>query len=153
MKVCHAFLSLLANIHSLITLLFFNCLLYFLNYLLYLQGLMAGTVILDDNGDSVADQMWEVVSSVISYSSDLMNGLFATVGAQQDEVSLFCRNFSSLADLRDEFICYLPRTFNYDSVVGNDIEQPNEDDKTGGTGPSIDELLAKRIERFAKGYV
>ena len=53
-------------------------------------------MILDDNRDSVADQMWEVVSSVISYSSDLMNGLFATVGAQQDEVSPFFRNFSFL---------------------------------------------------------
>ena len=145
MKVCHAFLSLFANTHSLITLLFFNCLLYFFNCLLYLQGLMAGTVILDDNGDSVADQMWEVVSSVISYSSDLMNGLFSTVGAQQYEVSPFCSNFSSLGDLRDEFIRYLPRTFNYDSVAGNGIEQPNEDDETGGTRPSIDELLEKRI--------
>ena len=65
MKVCHAFLSLFENTHSLITLLFFNCLLYLFNCLLYLQGLMADTVILDDNGDSVADQMWEVVSSVI----------------------------------------------------------------------------------------
>jgi len=117
------------------------------------EGLMTGTVILDDNGDSVADQMWEVISSVISYSSDLMNRLFATVGAQQDEVSPFCSNLSSLANLRDELIRYLPRTFNYDTVAGNGIEHPNEDDETGGTSPSIDEMLAKRIKRFCEGYV
>ena len=70
-----------------------------------------------------------------------MNGFFATVGAQQDEVSPFCRNFSYLSDLRDEFIRYLPHTFNYDNVAGNGIEQPNEDDKTGGTRPSIVDVV------------
>ena len=73
MKVCYAFLSLFAYTHSL-TFLFFN-------FLLYLQGLMAGTVTLDEDGGFVASQMWEVVSAVISYSSELMNKLFATVGA------------------------------------------------------------------------
>ena len=113
MKVCYDFLSLFAYTHSL-TMLFFN-------FLLFFQGLMAGTVTLDENGDFVASQIWEVISAVISYSSDLMNKLFAVVGAQQDEVSPFCRRFSSLADLRDEFVRYLPRTFNYDNVGGEGI--------------------------------
>ena len=65
MKVCHAFLLLFDYTH-LLTSLFFN-------FLLYLKGLMAGTVTLDENEGFVASQMWEVVSAVISYSSDLMN--------------------------------------------------------------------------------
>lgn len=105
---------------------------------------------LDEDGGFVASQMWEVVSAVISYSSDLMNKLFATVGAQQDEVSPFCRSFSSLADLRDEFVRYLPRTFNYDNVGGDGIEQPNEDETGGTAGTPIEELVAARIERFAR---
>ena len=110
---------------------------------------MARSVTLDENGGFVANQMWEVVSAVISYSSDLMNGLFATVGPQQDEVSPFYCSFYSLADLRDEFICYLPRTFKYDNVEGNGIEKPNEDE-TGGAGTSIEELVAERIKSFAR---
>ena len=46
---------------------------------------MAGTVTLDEDGGFGASQIWEVVSAVISYSSDSMNKLFATVGAQQDD--------------------------------------------------------------------
>ena len=59
---------------------------------------------LDEGGGFVASQMWEVVSAVISYSSDFTNELFATVGAQQDEVSPLCCCFSSLVDLRYEFM-------------------------------------------------
>ena len=98
MKVCHDFLLLFAYTHSLTSLFF--------NFLLYLKGLMAGTVTLDENGGFVASQMWEVVSAVISYSYDLMNESFVTVGAQQDEVRPFCRSFSSISDLIDEFIRY-----------------------------------------------
>ena len=104
---------------------------------------------LDKNGGFVASQLWEAVSAVISFSSISMNELFATVGAPKDEVSPFCRSFSSLADLRDEFIHYLPHTFKYDNVGGNSSEQASEDD-TGGTGTPTQELVAARIERFAR---
>ena len=80
---------------------------------------MDGNVNLTDDGDYVAIQIWAAVSKAISYSVTMMSTLFDTVGATVDERSPFCRSFSSPDDLKDEFICYLPRTFKYHNVMGN----------------------------------
>ena len=93
------------------------------NSLVYLhlsQELMDSTVDLDDNGDGgyTAIQMWEAVSKSISYSFDLMHRLFTTVGVSvtHDKKSPFCCSFSSLVNLRDVLISYLPRTFKYNEM-------------------------------------
>ena len=100
-------------------------------------GVMNGTVDIDPSGDYVANQLWPAVQELISYSSGLMRHLMTTLGVTGDELSPFCRDFTSLGDLRDEFIRYMPSTFNYDDVHGtvdtavdesvdDDVEQPAE---------------------------
>ena len=44
--------------------------------------------------------------------------LFSTLVVLKEKRSPFCRDFSSLQDLRDEFIQYCPRTFGYADIHG-----------------------------------
>ena len=80
-----------------------------------------GSVPLQQDGDSVAAQLWEDVSQLISFSSELMKELLDTIGVPSDELSPFCRSFQSLADLRDEYIRYLPNTFEYGGIRGGSV--------------------------------
>ena len=102
---------------------------------------------LADDGAYVAMQMWAVVSKTITYSCTMMSKLFDTVGATVDERSPFCRSFSSPADLRNEFMRYLPRTFQYKDVMGDGVEEPTVEPEDTNT-PSKD-IMVDRIRRFA----
>ena len=93
--------------------------------------MMDGTVDIDPSGDYVAIQLWPTVQELISYSSDLTKELFTTLGVQTDDISPFFRDFTSLEDLRDELIRYMPATFNYDHVQGTDDEEVEEVDENG----------------------
>ena len=113
---------------------------------------MEGTVKLDKAGGYVASQMWDVVSKSIAYSSQLMKGLFDTLGLAEDEVSPFCREFSSLEDLKDAYIAYLPRTFKYEETSGSSNVEPGGDDvaeSVDPVGPTHEEVV-DRIRRFAE---
>ena len=101
---------------------------------------------IDSNGGYVASQMWETVSNLITFSSDLMRQLLTTVGA--DEVSPFCRTFNSPRDLRNAFISYLPRTFIYNEVSGTGSEESSDEDADENS-TSVQDSLADRINRFA----
>ena len=102
---------------------------------------------LADDGAYVAMQIWAVVCKTITYSCTMMSKLFDTVGATVDERSPFCRSFSSPADLRNEFIHYLPRTFQYNNVMGDGVEEPTVEPEDTNT-PSKD-IMVDRIRQFA----
>ena len=123
---------------------------------------MAGTVVLDDDGDYVVNQMWTAVSDAMEYSCNMMEKLFDTLGVPHDEKSLFCQKFSSPVALRDAFISYLPRTFKYGTASGNgnvetSEESVNEEGENGTDGDDADGIPAPgskaamldRIGRFA----
>ena len=116
--------------------------------------LMDGTVKIDPSGDFVAKQLWPKVKTLISYSSELMSGLLSTLRVSKEEMSPFCREFSTLEDLRDEFIRYCPHTFAYNDVHGT----PSDDcDDDGASDPHADEdngqpteeMMLERIKRFS----
>jgi len=132
---------------------------YFLQSLLpVIDELSKGAVNITNDGDFVAKQMWRDVSKIISFSSKNMVKLFDVLGAAKDEMSPFCRSFTSLDDLRDEFIRYLPNTFTYDAKVpGNAADEnvPQEEDEDGNSGEGDDanrvvNVVADRIRRFAE---
>ena len=75
------------------------------------EGSMQATVNVHNDGKYVAEQLWETVSTLITFSSTPMKALLLSVGVTPEELSPFCRTFSSLEELRDECIAYLPRTF------------------------------------------
>ena len=68
-------------------------------------------------GDFIAKELWGPVSKLISYSNDIMQNILKVVGVPEEEISLFCRNFTSLIDLRDEYIKFYLETFKYGKVV------------------------------------
>ena len=81
-------------------------------------AVMEGAVTIADDGDYVAKQLWPAVQSLIFYASGLMKVLFSTHGVPKEKRSAFYRDFSSLQDLRDEFIRYRPCTFGYADIHG-----------------------------------
>jgi len=58
--------------------------------------------------------------------------LLGAVGVANDEMSPFCCSFTSLDDLRDEYICYLPSTFQYKDVQGSASANEDNDGEDGG---------------------
>ena len=120
-------------------------------------GSMEGAVHLQKDGDSVAAQLWSTVSKMITFSSDLMRKLLGAVGVPNEEMSPFCRSFTSLEDLRDEYIRYLPRTFKYEDVQGasaldndgNDDDDDDDDDDVSDKDESVDSM-GLRVKLFAE---
>ena len=111
---------------------------------------MDGTVVLKDDVDYVVNQMWDVVSKSISYSLDLIDGLFSIFGVTEDEKSPFCHSFSYLDNLKDKLIAYLLRTFQYNGIQVNGSEKTNNDKyETGDADTPNQDLLVNRINRFA----
>ena len=124
---------------------------------------MEGAVDIDKDGDFVANQLWPVVCELISFSSGLMTQLLTTLGVAANERSPFCRDFSSLIDLRDEFIRYCPLTFKYAGVRGtgsvwvpaakNDKNETGEEsEKNEGPDQSADASMLDRLERFTSDF-
>jgi len=114
------------------------------------EGCMRGTINVQNGDGYVAEQLWETVSNLITFSSDSMRKLLVSVGVSTDEMSPFCRTFSSLVDLRDEFIHYLPRTFVYQNVQGHCAVEESESggDDDDGDNPDDDKVTQRIVERI-----
>ena len=93
---------------------------------------MGGTVQLLINGDHVSNQLWSAVNELITFSSSLMTLFLSALGVTDANRSPFCREFTSLTDLRDKFILYLPSTFDFDNVCGTRRDEGAPDDNDGG---------------------
>eukprot|EP00957_Ditylum_brightwellii_P056649 4293859-Ditylum_brightwellii.AAC.1 len=87
--------------------------------------------------------------------------LFHVLGIATDEISSFCHLFSSLTDMRDEFIHYLPNTLTYNDVPGNAVDEDAQDkDENGNSGEGDNgdsddgddttQLVVEHIHRFAQ---
>ena len=119
------------------------------------EGCMDGTINVQNGEDYVAKRLWETVSNLITFSSDMMRVLLKVVGVTNAEMSPFCRTFLSLEDLRDEFIRYLPRTFVYQNIRGgsaaaeNESSDSNDDDGKDNEDKKATEHMVERIKMFA----
>jgi hypothetical protein len=120
------------------------------------QPLMEGTVQLLMNGDFVAKQLWSAVNELINYSSTLMTPFLSALGVTNDNCSPFSRKFTSLTDLRDEFILYLPSTFDFDNVHGRSRDEEASDDNDGGEDESqslVADIMQERVIQFQQSIV
>jgi hypothetical protein len=119
------------------------------------QPLMEGTVQLLMNGDFVAKQLWSAVNELINYSSTLMTPFLSALGVTNDNCSPFSRKFTSLTDLRDEFILYLPSTFDFDNVHGRSRDEEASDDNDGGEdeSQSLADIMQERVIQFQQSIV
>ena len=82
-------------------------------------SMSAGTEsILDENfelfhgGDFIAKELWDPASKLISQYNDIMQNMLKVVGVPEEEMSPFCRKFTSLIDLRDEYIKFFQKLLN-----------------------------------------
>ena len=65
-----------------------------------------------------------------------MTPFLSALGVTDSNRSPFCWEFTSLTDLRDEFILYLPSTFDFDNVRGTIRDEGSPDDNGGGDDES-----------------
>jgi len=83
--------------------------------------------------------------------------LLGAVGVANDEMSPFCCSFTSLDDLRDGYIRYLPSTFQYEDVQGSASANEDNDGEDGGNhdgdhddgNSDTHRLVGERIELLA----
>ena len=75
------------------------------------EGRLDENVELFHGGDSIAKELWGPVGKLISHSNDIMQNILKVIGVPEEEMSPFCREFTSLIDLRDEYIKFCPDTF------------------------------------------
>ena len=73
--------------------------------------LNSGPVYVYDNYGAVTEQLWEAVHNAITFSLDMMRPFLADMGVKTEDMSPFCRKFTSLRDLRGTFIRYCPNNF------------------------------------------
>ena len=73
--------------------------------------------------DFIAKELWDHVNKLISISNDLMKNLSRIIGVPEEEILPFCREFTSLIDLHNEYIKFCSVTFKYDDVTGADRTQ------------------------------
>ena len=105
------------------------------------SNLLGGPVDVSSDGYAVAAQLWEDVSATIASSSKLIKPLLYCIGVEEADMSPFCRSFSSLKDLRDEFIKYSPSTFSYDRANGAGEDDVAEQDGTPGDCANDDAII------------
>ena len=61
------------------------------------EGVLEGAVDIDlDGGVAVAEQLWDVVQSILLFSNALMTGLFESLGVQGSEFSYLLSHLSSI---------------------------------------------------------
>ena len=67
----------------------------------------------------------------------------------------FCREFTSLTDLRDEFILYLPSTLDFDNVRGTRHDEGAPYDNDGGDDESQSpaDIMQERVVQFQQAIV
>ena len=81
------------------------------------EGRLYENVELFHGGDFIAKELWGSVSKLISHSNDIRQNMLKVAGVPEEETSPFCRKFTSLIDLRDEYIKFYPETFKCRKVV------------------------------------
>ena len=84
-----------------------------------------------------------------------MNPFLSALGVTSANRSPFCREFTSLNDLRDEFILYLPSTFDFDNVRGTSNDEGAPDDNDGGDDElhSPADVMQERVVQFQQAII
>eukprot|EP00986_Skeletonema_menzelii_P007760 scaffold3077_cov80-Skeletonema_menzelii.AAC.1 len=96
-----------------------------------------------ESEDYVAAQLWGAVSALINFSSDSMKVFLASFDVTAAEMSPFCQRFSSMKDLLNAFISFLPRTFTYQNVQGGSVVGENESGENDDDDKDSDDEEAK----------
>ena len=100
-------------------------------------------------------QLWSAVNELISFSSSLMTPFISAIGVTGANRSPFFREFTYLTDIRDEFILYLPSTFDFDNVRETSRDEGAPDDNDGGDDESQSpaDIMLERFVQFQQAIV
>jgi hypothetical protein len=75
----------------------------------------------------VVDQLWPIAQKIISKSVKLATSLLLLFGTENDSLSPFCKEFTTVQDLLQTYIEYCPKTYSYDGQGGSIDVEPNYD--------------------------
>ena len=84
-----------------------------------------------------------------------MTPFLSDLGVTDANCLPFFREFTSLTDLRDEFILYLTSTFDFDNVRGTSRDEGAPDDNDGGDDESQSpaDIILDRVVQFQQAIV
>ena len=85
----------------------------------------------------------------MSYTSRLIEPLFNNFGVTAEEQSPSWRIFSSLTDLRDKFIAYLPIKFSFGDASGTYEPSNTHDEACDAPSASPEDIVLEQVMMFA----
>ena len=90
------------------------------------------------------------MNELITFLSSLMTPFLSALGVTGFNLLPFCWEFTSLTDLRDKFILYLPSTFDFDNVRGTSHGEgaPDDNDGVDDESQSPADIMQKRVVQF-----
>ena len=77
-----------------------------------------------------------------------MRPFLAAMGFKIEDMSPFCRTFTSLRDLRHTFIRYFPNNFRYEVIVGGEILDTTVNLESDGSDVITSDHVAAKICRI-----
>ena len=83
----------------------------------------------------------------------MVEPLLETLGVLEAEKSSFCRIFGSLAELKDEYVGYQPKTFVFKGARGTGTTGGEEDTGGGATDASPESIVSERVKSFARNML
>jgi hypothetical protein len=74
----------------------------------------------------VSTQLWPYVRKIIREANQLMMPFLKLMGVTSRQLSPFCKELTTIIELKEAYLMYFPRTFTYDDFVGMEDEEEME---------------------------
>jgi hypothetical protein len=97
----------------------------------------------------VSTQLWPYVRKIIREANQLMIPFLKLLGVTSIQMSPFCKDFTTIVELKEAYVLYCPRTFTYDDFVGMEDEEEIEQVEDDGGEQAKEAHVAAKIKEFA----
>ena len=81
---------------------------------------------LQKDAKPVSTQLWPYVRKIIREANQLMIPFLKLLGVTSIQMSPFCKDYTTIVELKETYVLYCPRTFTYDEFVGMEDEEDIE---------------------------
>ena len=74
----------------------------------------------------VSTQLWPYVRKIIQEANQFMIPFLKLMGVTSSQMSSFCKDFTTIVELKEAYVLYCPRTFTYNYFVGMEDDKEME---------------------------
>jgi hypothetical protein len=104
---------------------------------------------LQKDAKPVSTQLWPYVRKIIREANQLMIPFLKLLGVTSIQMSPFCKDYTTILELKETYVLYRPRTFTYDEFVGMEDEEDIEHVEDDGDEQAKETHVAAKIKEFA----